>query len=82
MKLIGLHALSHTDDNEHAINCTICDVAITHNLTPTITTDFNNFEIENNSVFVHEKITTFYTSIVTNNNIPREIFSRPPPFYI
>lgn len=82
MKMAGLHALSHSDDDkEHAI-CVICDNVIVHNLTPTLTPDLIDYEIKNIELFIQKEITINYKSVISNNTIPRELFSRPPPFLV
>ena len=82
MKMAGLHAFSHSDDKEHVIYCAICDSAIMHNLTPTITPVLDDFEIKNIEFIVEREVTTKYKSVISNNSILREIFSRPPPFLL
>ncbi|WP_091893148.1 hypothetical protein [Polaribacter sp. KT25b] len=82
MKITGLHALTHSDDKEHVIYCAICDTAITHNLTPTITPDFSYFEIKSINFYVQKEVAINNCDIVYNNTILRELFSRPPPFLV
>ena len=52
MKMAGLHVLSHSDDNEHAISCTICDHAITNNLTPVLAAEIQDFTIQTTELIV------------------------------
>jgi len=82
MKLTSLHTLTHTDDKEDAIYCAICENAIIHNLTPSITTDLKDFEFKNIKYFIQKEISINYKSILSNSAIPRELFSRPPPFLV
>lgn len=82
MKMAGLHVLSHTDDKEHAAYCLICDHAIVHNLTPTLAPGFSDLEIKNIDFFIQQEIVINYRSVIFNNAIPRELFSRPPPFMV
>ncbi|MCX2678375.1 hypothetical protein OOZ15_00330 [Galbibacter sp. EGI 63066] len=79
MKMTGLHVLSHTNDKDHAIHCTICDHAITHNLTPALTPDLQDFTIENTEPIVQGEITKNYNFIALSNLASGQLFSRPPP---
>lgn len=79
MKMTGLHVLSHTDD-DHSLQCTICDYAITHNLTPVLTPDSHDFPKENNEYFISRDIFKSYSFIIEGNISTDQLFSRPPPF--
>ncbi|MEO9892956.1 hypothetical protein [Aurantibacter sp.] len=80
--MTGLHVISHSDDENEKESCTICDHAIANSLTPTISSDLNEFEIENSHFFIDSTITTNYSYIVSNTILARALFSRPPPFSI
>lgn len=82
MKMVGLHELSHTNDKDYALHCAICDHAITNNLTPIITSDLQDFEIENIEVAVCKKIATTYQFLASNTIASNQLFSRPPPFLL
>lgn len=82
MKMAGLHVLSHTNDKDHAIHCTICDHAITHNLTPALTPDLQDFTIENTEPIVQREIIKNYNFIISSTIATDQLFSRPPPFLL
>lgn len=79
MKMAGLHVLSHTDDNDHALQCTICDYAITLDLTPVLTPDSQNFSIENNESIAQREIIKNYSFVISSTIASDQLFSRPPP---
>lgn len=82
MKMVGLHALFHADDNEHVVHCNICDHAIVHNLTPTLTSDIQCFKVENVEFIVRGTVTANYRFIIFNTISVSQLFSRPPPFLV
>jgi len=79
MKMVGLHVLSHTNDNDHALHCTICDHVIAHNLTPAITPDLQDFTLETVDFFVWEEVSKNYNFIISSTIASDQLFSRPPP---
>jgi len=82
MKLVGLHALLHIDDKDHAPHCTICDHATGNNLTPTITPNLHDFNIENTTQIVRCSPIKNYTFISRSPITLDQLFSRPPPFLL
>lgn len=79
--MAGLHVLSHTDDKDHTLHCTVCDHAITHNLTPALTPDSQDFTIENTEPMVQREITENYNFIISNTIGTDQLYSRPPPIF-
>ncbi|WP_111307873.1 hypothetical protein [Confluentibacter sediminis] len=80
MKMAGLHVLSHTDDKDHALHCVVCDQAITHNFTPALTPDSQEFVIgETTAYLVKKEISKSYGFIISNTLAANQLFSRPPP---
>lgn len=82
MKMAGLHALSHTDDTDHTLHCAVCDQAITHNFTPALTPDSQDFIIENTEYIVINEISKNYGFIISNTIASNQLFSRPPPYLL
>ncbi|WP_168467826.1 hypothetical protein [Arenibacter sp. 6A1] len=78
--MAGLHVLSHTDDKDHALHCMICDQAITHNLTPAISPEVQDFVIENTEFFVQAAQKIHYSFMSCGTIATDQLFSRPPPF--
>ena len=79
MKMAGLHVLSHTDDKDHAIHCSICDQAISNNLTPALAPEEQDFTIANTEPIFRTGIIENYHFIVSNTIATDQLFSRPPP---
>lgn len=82
MKMAGLHVLSHTDDKDHAIHCTICDYATINNLTPVLTPDLQDYTVENTLPIIQKEITENYNFIISSTIATDQLFSRPPPFLL
>ena len=82
MKMIGLHALTHDDHNDHALHCTICDNATIHNLTPALTPDSQVFTIENTELVLQRTVIQHYSSVNSNTIASSQLLSRPPPFVL
>lgn len=82
MKIAGLHVLSHAEDKDDAIHCSVCDHAITHNLTPVLTSDSHTFAIEYAEFIFQNKVTENYNFTSLNNFPSSELFSRPPPYFL
>lgn len=83
MKMVGLHALTHGEDNDHndhALHCTICDNATALNLTPTLAPDSQEFSIENKELVVTRSAIKHYSFIASNTIATNQLLSRPPPF--
>lgn len=83
MKMAGLHALAHADDNsnhDHAIHCLICDQALLNNLTPVLATDIQDFGIENTEAIVQQEISDNYSALMARAISKDQLFCRPPPF--
>lgn len=82
MKMAGFHALSHSDDGDHAIHCDICDHAITNNLTPALTPVFSDFDLEHIEFIQNNEVSNTYDFIAVGTNSKDQLFSRPPPFLL
>jgi len=80
-KIAGLHSLTHTDDKDHD-TCAICDYAVVCNVTPTLTPDLNDFEIENIEIIIQKEVLNNYNFILLKKIVSQELFSRPPPFLV
>lgn len=80
MKLTGLHAFTHTDDKDHVSNCDICDYTITHNTTPTLIPNLQEFSIKIFEVIIQKETLKNYSFIVSKTIALKQQLSRPPPF--
>jgi len=80
MKMAGLHMLSHSDDQDHTLHCTVCDHVITHNLLPALTPSENEITFEQVDIIVKKETIENYNSIVLHTISTSQLFSRPPPF--
>ncbi|NJB83659.1 hypothetical protein [Wenyingzhuangia aestuarii] len=43
MKIAGLHAWTHTEDEHHVEHCVVCDYALTHNAIPVLVSEASDF---------------------------------------
>ncbi|UMB52777.1 hypothetical protein MKD41_10560 [Lutibacter sp. A64] len=77
--MTGLHALSHNNDDDHDLQCVICENAITHNLTPALTPDLQDFTIENIEFIIPKELINHYGFINLSTIESNQLFSRPPP---
>ena len=82
MKMVGFHALFHTNDEDHIIHCSICDHTITNNLTPILAPDSQDFIIENSAPIVQREIIINYNFIISSTISTNQLLSRPPPFLV
>jgi len=79
MKMSGIHVLFHIDDKDHTENCVICDYALTHNLTPTITSNTQSFIAESIEFILKKDVIENYYFFSCKKIVPAQLFSRPPP---
>ncbi|MGY0392644.1 hypothetical protein ACW5R3_08835 [Bizionia sp. KMM 8389] len=80
--MVGLHALSHADDEDYAIHCAVCDTAIANKLTPAITPDLPSFVIENTELPTEQELVANYNFVFSNTIASNQLFSRPPPYLL
>jgi len=81
-KMAGLHVLSHSNEENHAVDCAICIHVNTNNLTPAITPDLQDYTIKNTEPLVQRAITENYSFISLSSISTDQLFSRPPPFLL
>jgi hypothetical protein len=82
LKMVGLHTLSHTDDEDHNAPCEICSHALVHNLIPALIPQPTAFSIENTTlVFNHIEIISYHFKI-SSTIASSQLFSRPPPIFV
>lgn len=79
MKLVGLHTFTHMDDDEHDAPCEVCHYAITHNFTPELSPELQDFVIENTTLVINNLVLNNYSFNVTNSIASNQLFCRPPP---
>jgi len=82
MKMLGLHAFSHENDKDHAVQCAICDHVIANDLTPILTPDSQDFTIDGIEYIIQREISKSYSFIISNTIASNQLFSRPPPFLL
>ncbi|SIS81547.1 hypothetical protein SAMN05421766_104117 [Zobellia uliginosa] len=80
VKMAGLHVLSHSEDKDHAVYCTVCDLTTAHNLVPAIAPDVADFKVDNFEEIPLQGSDTIYTFVVSGTLDSDQLFSRPPPF--
>ncbi len=78
-KLIGLHALTHTDDKGYLDHCEICHNIASNSHAPGIINDSMEPLIENNTVVLQKEFGIAYNFQVSGTLSTSHLFSRPPP---
>ena len=81
-KMAGLHVFSHTDEDDHGVECSICLHVNAINLTPAITPESPNSVIQNTTYLLQETATEIYSFVGSSLIATDQLFSRPPPFII
>jgi len=79
VKMAGLHALTHSGDQDHALHCSICDQAIAQDLSPALPAGLPEFTPENNEYALQREPATSYSFVISNALPSDQLFSRPPP---
>ena len=79
MKMAGFHALSHTNDDDHGVDCAICIHVNTTNLTPALSPDFEYSPIEYVEFTIKTEVINSYSFVASNAIASNQLFSRPPP---
>lgn len=79
IKFAGLHVLSHDEDKDHVINCTICDHIITNDHTPLLPSDSPEYTVTEVNVEIVTRTSTTYHFQYSPQDIAKHLFSRPPP---
>ncbi|WP_299780023.1 hypothetical protein [uncultured Formosa sp.] len=82
MKLVGLHALSHIENEDHDLHCVVCQHTTTQNLAPALTPDSQNYNLEVPVFFVKKELSKNYCFSISNTLDTHQLFSRPPPYSI
>lgn len=75
-KMAGLHVSSYTDEDKHGVECSICALVNTFNLTPAITPNSQKTTIENTVYLFQEAITESYSSVASRTIASDQLFSR------
>ena len=81
MKMASFHVITHAEDKEHALHCTICDHIIT-NSTPVVAADVTEFTFENTEFAIPNQVTNHYSFEISSGIASGQLFSRPPPFLL
>ncbi|WP_067147899.1 hypothetical protein [Pseudotamlana agarivorans] len=82
IKLTGVHAFFHTDDNGDMDNCHVCEYAITTNLTPALAPSLLYHAIELEIPSSCNSIQITYVNTVVITLLTSQLVSRPPPGFI
>ncbi|MDO6821289.1 hypothetical protein [Zobellia sp. 1_MG-2023] len=78
--MAGLHVFSHTDEDDHGVECSICLYVNTINLTPATTPESQYSAIQNTIYLLQETVTEIYSFVGSSSIATNQLFSRPPPF--
>lgn len=79
MKMASFHVITHADDKEHALHCTICDHIITNNATPVIAVEDIEFDFQIIEFAPPRQVANHYSFEISSEITSDQLFSRPPP---
>lgn len=80
IKAVGLHALTHSGENDEEHNCEVCEYVITTNKVPLIVSEI--VVIEPLVHFIcNKELFSEYSYIFTKTNAKNTLFCRPPPVF-
>lgn len=80
MKMLGLHVLTHDSDNEHLVQCKLCEQAVMGNhYQPALLSEALEFKSISSQVPVKKQTFDRYAFTFCDNFNANPIFSRPPP---
>ncbi len=79
MKMMGLHELTHNDEETHPEYCYVCDFAKVNDTTPVLLAPVQGVEIMDRLVHSEIQMAVEYTSVFRSAIIPSSLFGRPPP---
>ncbi|MDO6760225.1 hypothetical protein Q4566_08460 [Tamlana sp. 2_MG-2023] len=81
VKMVGLHEVfHHSDDEDHALHCVVCNHATAFNLTPALTPDIQEFSFLVQEFVYKQELRKYYNYRYSNAIDTDELVSRPPPF--
>ena len=78
VKLIGLHSLTHDENENKEETCLVCDHFLVDNLSPVTPSVTDDFDLKP-FFFYSETLQDEYVSVELNTSYSRYFFSRPPP---
>ena len=79
MKMASFHVISHAEDKEHALHCTICDHIVTTNSTPIVAADVDQYSFVNTEFAIPNQVINHYSFVISSEIASDQLFSRPPP---
>lgn len=82
MQVAGLHVLTHIDENDGIVHCTLCDYTIVNNQTPLLPPDTQEFNLEQVVFVIKKEATGEFHFVYCDTALPNHLFSRPPPVYL
>jgi hypothetical protein len=67
------------DDDGHDAPCEVCHYAITHNFTPELSTELQDFSVESAVLVINNIVLNNYSFKISSSIASNQLFSRPPP---
>ena len=83
LRIVNVHAFSHFSDDDHQIDCELCEIIIvSHKLTPF--TDTISVEVvQKSTIDFQERKTDFcYETSQYSITLPESVYNKPPPSVI
>jgi hypothetical protein len=79
-KLLGLHVLTHQNDQSAADQCEICHIITADLQHAALSADTNTSFQPTNTLILQKEISTVYAYQRISDTCSSVLFSRPPPF--
>ena len=79
-KLLGLHVLTHQNDQSGADQCEICHIITADLQHAALSADANTSFQPTNTLILQKEISTVYAYQRISDTCSSVLFSRPPPF--
>ena len=79
-KLLGLHVLTHQNDQSAADQCEICHIITADLQHAALSADTNTYFQPTNTLILQKEISTVYAYQRISDTCSSVLFSRPPPF--
>lgn len=76
---MGLHSLTHEEDEKQEVYCTICENAIVLNQIPVLTPNVPTVSFTSIELYLQQEPKTYYRFIGSNTIATNQLFYRPPP---
>ncbi|MCK8521259.1 hypothetical protein M0D21_06765 [Aquimarina sp. D1M17] len=82
LRIADIHAFSHFSDDDHQIDCELCEIITTsHKLTLFSGDVFVEEDQKSITVFPTYNIDFTYNTSKYSATLPKSVYNKPPPFF-